>query len=355
VNTPAPFLAGVVEGFYGRPWDHRDRLAYAGLLRDWGLNCCIYAPKGDAYLRRRWRERWPREQWLELTELAARYAAHGLYWGVGLSPFALYQAYHAHARRQLREKIARLQELESPVLAVLFDDMPGGLDNLAGRQAEIVADICHWAPGVRVIACPTYYSFDPVLERHFGAMPLGYWGDLGRELPPGVDVFWTGNQVCSDAVQVADIEAISQHLGVGRGVVLWDNYPVNDGARRSRYLYTQPLAERPPALRAKLAGHLCNPMNQAVLSLPGLSGLAQLYASGVLDSVGLLKRVIGEATWEQLQRDGARFQQSGLDGMTAPEQARLVATYNRLPGQAAREVVGWLRGEYEFDPTCLTD
>jgi hypothetical protein len=33
----------------------------------------------------------------------------------------------------------------------------------------------------------------------------------------------------------------------------------------------------------------------------------------------------------------------------------LAAVYEQLPGEAAREVAGWLRGEYTFDPACLTD
>ena len=42
------------------------------------------------------------------------------------------------------------------------------LDLLAQRQADIVADVCRWLPGVRILVCPTYYSFDPVLEKYFG-------------------------------------------------------------------------------------------------------------------------------------------------------------------------------------------
>ena len=115
--------------------------------------------------------------------------------------------------------------------------MPGDLQSLATRQAEIVADVCHWLPGVHVLVCPTYYSFDPVLEKYFGRMPLDYWSQLGRELPQDVGIFWTGNKVCSEAITVSDIEAIVQRLQ--RPVILWDNYPVNDGAVRSNFLYTR--------------------------------------------------------------------------------------------------------------------
>ena len=199
----------------------------------------------------------------------------GVYWGVGLSPFALYRHYGAEERRQLRRKLADIAQLEAPLLAILFDDMPGDMDALAARQAEIISDVCRWCPGVRILVCPTYYSFDPVLEKHFGSMPVNYWADLGREMPGAVDIFWTGNKVCSDAVRVSDIETIN--LQLGRPVMLWDNYPVNDGALRSNSLYLEKLARRDSGLRGQLSGHLCNPMNQGLLSLPALLGLAELY------------------------------------------------------------------------------
>ncbi|MEZ5573148.1 MAG: hypothetical protein R3E64_14155 [Halioglobus sp.] len=83
----------------------------------------------------------------------------------------------------------RLAELSLPVMAILFDDMPGDLESLASRQAEIVGDVCQWLPEIRVLMCPTYYSFDPILEKFFGTMPANYWPQLGRELPDGVDIF----------------------------------------------------------------------------------------------------------------------------------------------------------------------
>ena len=122
----------------------------------------------------------------------------------------------------------------------------GDQADLAARQAEIIADIFRWSGGSRILVCPTYYSFDPVLEKHFGAMPDNYWQTLGRELPREVDILWTGNRVCSDTVTMADIELINAQ--VGRPVMLWDNYPVNDGAVRSKFLYCDKAAGREPGL-----------------------------------------------------------------------------------------------------------
>lgn len=348
----AGFLTGIIEGFYGQPWPDEVRLAYADYIGELGLNTAIYCPKADPYLRKRWREDWPDTRWRYLQRLAQRHRERGLLWGPGLSPFALYENYGEPQRRLLHDKVLRLAELEPGLLAILFDDMPGGLADLAERQASIVADIQHWLPDQRLLVCPTYYSFDPVLEKHFGPRPANYWAQLGRELPPLVDIFWTGDTVCSDAVDREGISTISSLLG--RSPVLWDNYPVNDGAVRSRHLYCVPFSGRESDLKYVLAGHLCNPMNQGLLSLPAVAGLAALYgrAQGGDDWLG---EVLGAATWERLRGDRQEFLSVGLDAMGDQRRRELAQCYAALPGEAAAEVAGWLRGEYTFDPACLTD
>ena len=344
-------LCGVIEGFYGRSWSFDTRLAYAGYLVRLGLNTCLYCPKSDPFLRKRWREHWPRQQWQQLLDLAAAYRHAQVNWGVGLSPYALYRDYGPVQRQQLRDKVHRLAELEAPLLAILFDDMPGDVADLAQRQAEIVADVTHWLPAVHLLVCPTYYSFDPVLARHFGAMPDGYWQQLGALLPAGAEVFWTGNRVCSETIRAGDIRDIVALLG--RPVLLWDNYPVNDGAVRSNFLYCHALTGRDCLPDNLVSGHLCNPMNQALLSLPALVGLATLYGNRC-DST-LLEEVLGESTWRRLRRDRELFEREGLSGLGPQRCRQLAAHYRALPGEAAAEVAGWLGGEYAFDPACLTD
>ena len=215
------FLSGIVEGFYGREWSWEDRRLVADFLRQQQLNSYLYCPKADSHLRESWQTDWSPAVSRELSSLASHYRSQDLNWGVGLSPYALYQDYSATQRLRLRDKVGRIDDLGGNLLAVLFDDMPGDCPDLARRQAEIVQDIQLWSGAERLLVCPTYYSFDPVLEKHFGNRPVNYWTDLGRQLPPGVGIFWTGNCVCSDTISVGDIEPICSEFG--RKVLLWTN------------------------------------------------------------------------------------------------------------------------------------
>ena len=317
MSTAAPFLTGVVEGYYGKAWDHATRLQIVSLLGKLGLSSFLYCPKADHYLRRSWQSQWPEREWRRLQQLSAHAGAAGVAFGVGLSPYALYNAYGSAERSALKGKLDRLNSLGAPLLALLFDDMPGDIDDLASRQADIVADLVHWTDSERVLVCPTYYSDDPVLEKHFGRRPARYWEQLGSQLPQEVDLFWTGPEVCSRTITARDLEPVTRQLQ--RPLVLWDNYPVNDGAVRSRHLYLEPLPGRDPAIRDHLAGHLCNPMNQAWLSLPALCGLAALYGS--VPAEGWLAGVLGHRTLALIRRDAQRFLDAAHDGMRVPSSA----------------------------------
>ena len=343
-----PALTGVIEGFYGREWSWSLRGDYADFLSRCGLNSYLYCPKSDAHLRKRWREDWPAPDSAELRNLSATYRARNLHWGVGLSPFALYLDYSAAQKQTLRARIEQINALEGSLLAILFDDMPGDCPDLAARQAEIVGDVLAWSEAQHLLVCPTYYSLDPVLEQHFGARPEDYWAALGRELPPGVGIFWTGNRVCSPSVSRSDLEEISGLLR--RPVVLWDNYPVNDGAKGCKFLNLAPLPAREAGLEAAVSGHFCNPMNQGLLSQYPLTGLGALYGGPAVPVESLFSSELAAALLE----DRAMFQDLGLDGIKAEDKVALAARYAAMDDPAGAEVAQWLRGEYAFDPACLT-
>lgn len=63
-------LRGVIEGFYGVSWPDEVRGLYAAWLAELGLNCYLYAPKSDRYLRRAWTEPWPDDEGKRLRVLS---------------------------------------------------------------------------------------------------------------------------------------------------------------------------------------------------------------------------------------------------------------------------------------------
>ncbi len=341
---------GVIEGFFGREWTWQERADYAAFLAQHGYSYYIYAPKGDRHLRQDWSLPWPAETAEQVRGLRQAYKAAGVEFGVGLSPFDVQQNYNDQARTDLMKKVEELNGYELDILCVLFDDMKGDVPNLAQTQADIVHRLAEKTNASHLICCPSYYSTDPVLERVFGKMPENYLEDLGRLLDPSVDIFWTGPLVCSVDYPREHLKETAQLLG--RKPFLWDNYPVNDGAKKCNHLHLKAFRAHPIA--DLIAGHAVNPMNQPWLSRLPLSTLRASYGddyrpeaawSQSLEQVGAL----GSA----LEQDLERFHDQGLLEI---DTASLAKKYRDQPDSPYRkEILEWLEGGYEFDPACLTD
>ena len=145
----ANFAAGVIEGFFGRSWDWSARHSCPDFLRRHGYQYYIYAPKGDPYLRRRWREPLPEETLRQLNSLSAKCRASAVRFGIGLTPFEIYLNYDAAARSALRSKVLQLNDVGVDLLCILFDDMRGDIEEIARIQARVIADVSGWSDAGR--------------------------------------------------------------------------------------------------------------------------------------------------------------------------------------------------------------
>lgn len=351
----AEYLCGVIEGFYGRTWPWSLRHSMIEFLQQQQFNIYVYAPKADRYLRRDWRQPHDAAEFKSLLELRAHCRVHRIKFGIGLSPSGLQGAYTSDDRAALAKKFEQLNQLDSDLLCILFDDMPGAIPDLAQRQATIVNDIMVMSSARRFVVCPSYYSFDPVLEQIFGEMPARYLETLGELLPAAVDIFWTGSLVLSPGFSAEDMASITARIG--RKPMLWDNYPVNDGKRISRFLHLLPVRNRPQQLQQWCSGHLANPMNQPLLSQLPLGSLARSYRDYYDPDQFWRERLeefVGAELAALLRRDVERFQIQGLDTISEGERQTLIADYRDIAHPAATEVIDWLQEGYRFDPDCLT-
>ena len=230
--------------------------------------------------------------------------------------------------------------------------MPGDLDALASRQAEIVADVMGWLPGVRVLVCPTYYPLTPCWSGFSVVCPRDTGPAVGTA--GDADIFWTAQPGMLRTRLPGRISNTSARSWGGRWCcgTTTRSMTVRHAAI---FLYLDKLPRREALPATLVAGHLCNPMNQGLLSLPALAGLGVGTMAIGQWAGARLEQSIGSATWKQLQSDRQAFQELGRSGMGEARCQALAERYRALPGSAAREVAGWLLGEYSFDPACLTD
>ena len=68
---------GIIEGFYGPLWSWQERKQLVQALEPHDYRFYLYAPKADAFLRRRWDEPHPQETAVQIADLPASVASTG--------------------------------------------------------------------------------------------------------------------------------------------------------------------------------------------------------------------------------------------------------------------------------------
>lgn len=341
---------GIVEGFYGKPWSWEEREETVSFLAPYGYRFYLYAPKFDPYLRRKWQEQYPENLAGRLQLLSAHCRKLGVRFGVGLTPYELFNNFDAASKDALTRKIQFFDEIGVADLGVLFDDMRGDVPDLARKQIEIVEYAASKTKASRLIVCPTYYSDDPILDKVFGARPVNYVEDLGRSLASNIDIFWTGEEVISREFSPGHLERVAGQLG--RKPFLWDNYPVNDGQRMSQYLHIRGFTGRPASNASLVSAHAINPALQPALNrIPAIT-LSESYRQGdKYEYAESFRRacieVLGEDLGALLREDLLTLQDIGLDRLGEKEKA-LRERYSGVDHVGAREVIAWLDGAYRI-------
>lgn len=346
IPQPSPEL-GLIEGRFGRIWDASERSHVVRTLAAAGYGFYHYGPKADRALRRDWRRSHDSAETAALARLSAEARGAGMRFGIALTPVGSTHPFDSATRADLIRRVAELDAIGIDDLAILFDDLRGDMPDLAARQAEVVTVCAGVTRATRVYTCPTYYSDDPVLDLVFGDRPADYLHDLGRRLDPAIQVYWTGEEVCARAIEPAHLKRVTGALG--RRVCLWDNWPVNDGARMSRFLHLRAFTGRSAAAADHLSGHAINPALQPQLGcIPALT-LPMVYAQGDGYAYGAAfdaaaQHLLGREFADLLRQDLPALQDVGLERL-GQRAARLRMRYQAIDHPAAREIVAWLDGD----------
>src|SRR5262249_55172500 len=127
------------------------------------------------------------------------------------------------------------------------------------------------SPDARFVFCPTPYCGRMAQGKLGGA---DYLSTVGRELMPGIDVFWTGPEIISREITVAHVEQLQSILR--RKPLIWDNLHAND--YDGRRFFCGPYSGRAPELRSAVSGLLSNPNCEFPLNFVPLRTLAEFVS-----------------------------------------------------------------------------
>lgn len=344
---------GVIEGFFGPAWSEEARFSYASFLEQCGGDFYIYAPKQDQFLRKKWRETWDNEYQVFLSGLAQEFKASGVKFGVALSPFALGDTLTEEDQTHLKNKVTLLDKLGVDVLGIFFDDMPVQ-DNLAKSQIAAVNFIKTFFTK-EIIFCPTFYTYDPILEKVFGKMPENYLSEIALGIDTKIHLAWTGPKVISPEIPNLHLHEVREILK--RKPFIWENVYANDGPKNCKFLKLKPFTGRENEFQSLVSGCGLNMMNQ-----PYLSQITFLSSKLVIDGESpkaawenAIELLCSPSFGEFLFKHQDKFLNLGLDQFSSEMKHELVAELLMSTDPAALEVIDWLEGKYIVGSECLTD
>jgi hyaluronoglucosaminidase len=266
---------GVVEGFYGTPWSHAERLRAVERLGRQGMNRYVHAPKDDPLHRTRWREPYPPEAMAEFAELIERGGRAGVLVGFAVSPGLSMRYASREDGGALAAKLRGFLALGARFFGLALDDVPSRLVHAEDRAAFPSLAAAHVAVAHALReALGEEATLWLVPTDYVGVESTDYLEELGERLDAAIEVGWTGRTVVSPTVRTD--EAARRARALRRPLLLWDNFPVADGPMRS-LLHLGPYAGREAALAEHLSGVLLNPM-----AWPRASGLALATAAAFL-------------------------------------------------------------------------
>lgn len=268
-DWPSIARRGVIEGFYGEPWSHEVRLSLIDYYGKNKLNSYFYGPKDDPYHSvPNWRLPYPADEAAKIKELVEASKRNHVDFIWAIHPGADIR-WNKEDYDSLVNKLDMMYDLGVRSFAVFFDDIDGEgrnphkqvelLNNLNREFVKQKGDVSN------MVICPTDYS-------RLWASPdsTGALATYGRDLDKSIEVFYTGDVVCSDLTH--DTMNFFNSL-IKRPGFWWWNYPVSDYVRHM--VLQGPVYGLETTITSDdISGFASNPMEHGEASKLALYGVA---------------------------------------------------------------------------------
>lgn len=260
-DAPAIAKRGVIEGFYGNPWSHADRLSQFDFYGRHKMNTYVYGPKDDPYHHARWYEPYPADKAAEMKALTAAAAANKVNFIWAMHPSNSIET--KADRRKALDKFQQMYDLGVRNFAIFFDDISAkSVDTQIDYLNFLDREFVKKHPDVgNLVVCPTVYN------RSWASGD--YLNKMGTQLNGDIEIMWTGNTVC-DMINVEDCQWFTGQTT--RLPYIWLNYPVNDYGQHN--LLLGPVYGNDKEIAPMVSAFCSNPMQYAEASKVALAQLA---------------------------------------------------------------------------------
>ena len=263
-DEPTMTTRGSIEGFYGTPWTHQNRLDQIEFYGESKLNTYIYAPKDDVYHRTKWREPYPETEMEKMNELIQTAKDNKVDFVFSLSPGNDIQFTGSNAEtdyQALVNKCELMYEMGVRSFAIFFDDISNkqGTEQAAFLNRFNKEFILAKGDITPLITVPTEYDTNAMSD---GTSLKTYTKNFSETLDSGIRVLWTGTAVVPEGIDVSNAQYVKEIYGDNVGI--WWNYPVTDYITDK--LGLGPIYGLDKGLANELDFIVMNPMEHADLS-----------------------------------------------------------------------------------------
>ena len=275
VSESNPFICGVVEGFYNRPWNQGQRVDLYKKLNAFGLNAYLYAPKDDVKHRALWRDLYDESELKDLKILIDGCRENDVTFYYGISPGLDIGYSNPKDMVKLKAKLDQLVEIGCKGFAVLWDDIGTQLpvadrntfNSLGDAHVKVCNEVYEHLKRPAFLTCPVEYCTSRAEPT---VMTSPYLNSLGLGLHPNISIFWTGSKVVPEHIYKDEIIELSKVLR--RKPLIWDNLHAND--YDTQRVFLGPYSGRSPDLIPLLEGIFTNPNCEYSLNIPALFTIA---------------------------------------------------------------------------------
>jgi hyaluronoglucosaminidase len=272
-DYPTMPIRGAIEGFYGEPWSHEDRLRQLVFYGEHKMNSYIYAPKDDPYHRDKWRDPYPQEKIKEIEQLVNTSQKNHVDFTFAISPGNTITYSSDEDLQALIDKAQAMWDIGVRSFALYLDDID---PNLRSPQDRVMFGSDPNPPAAAQAYLLNRFN-DQFIKTHEGAerlitVPTDYYQAgttpyrerFAELVQSDIVVQWTGIGVVAPSITSEDADKI--HGIFNHDLLIWDNYPVNDFDRNR--LFLGPLIGRDADLSPEhgVIGLTANPMNEAEAS-----------------------------------------------------------------------------------------
>ena len=271
-HSPDFKVRGVIEGFYGTPWTHEQRLRGLAHFSDFGFNRYLLAPKDDPWHRYDWRSELSADFLSRVSDLMAQGRKNAITVAVAISPGLTVEYSDASDVQAIMVRFKQLHSIGVREFGLFLDDIPARLQSEKDSakfnsimQAHSFYCNAVWAE-LKKLDSENSLAICPL--QYHGKATEEYITEFGKALDPELSLIWTGREICSEYLDVFDAKVFKANTN--HTPLYWDNYPVNDVAMLHE-LHVGPIEGREKGLEDHSLGYFANPMDRFELSLISLS------------------------------------------------------------------------------------